>query len=237
MNFSLAIIHSVPIFVAMPRKARIVAPDLPHHVTQRGNRRMPVFFKESDYALYKQILSESCHKSGVTIWAYCLMPNHVHFIAVPQSTDALACVFREAHRRYTAFINKREGWTGHLWQDRFSSFIMDEPHTLMAARYIENNPVSAKICHSATDYLWSSAQAHIAGNDDGLVEARPLLDMAPDWGTFLKQSAPSENALLERHQASGFPLGERSFIQKLETQLSAKLCANSRGRPIKTGTE
>jgi putative transposase len=118
----------------MPRQARVVIPDHPHHVTQRDNRRMPVFFCEGDYKLYLSILAEEMPCYSVAVWAYCLMPNHVHMIVCPADMDGMAGFFRVAHRRYTSFINRREGWIGHLWQDRFGSEAMDEPHALMTAR-------------------------------------------------------------------------------------------------------
>ena len=125
----------------MPRLARIVVPRYPHHVTQRGNRRQQTFFDDSDYNAYIGMMSEWCGKNGVEIWAYCLMPNHVHLIAVPQSEDGLRRAIGEAHRRYTWRVNMKQEWRGHLWQGRFSSCVMDTPHLLTAARYVELNPV------------------------------------------------------------------------------------------------
>ena len=112
----------------MARLARVVVPGMPHHVTQRGNRRQPTFFREDDYAAYLELMGQWCRERGVEIWAYCLMPNHVHLIAVPQSEDGLRLAIGEAHRRYTRRVNFREGWRGHLWQGRFASFVMDEPY-------------------------------------------------------------------------------------------------------------
>ena len=127
----------------MARLARIVVPGMPHHVTQRGNRWQPTFFAEEDYAAYLELMSERCREEGVEIWAYCLMPNHVHLIAVPKREDSLRRAIGEAHRRYTRRVNLREGWRGHLWQERFSSFVLDEPYLLTSARYVELNPVRA----------------------------------------------------------------------------------------------
>jgi len=94
------------------------------------------------------------------------MPNHVHLIAVPTSEDALQRAIGEAHRRYTRRVNFREGRRGPLWQGRFASCPLDEPHTLAAARYIEQNPVRAGLAATPWDYPWSSAAAHVAGKDD-----------------------------------------------------------------------
>ena len=103
----------------MARLARIVVPGYPHHVTQRGNRREAIFFKDGDHEVYRNLLAEQARRAGVEIWAYCLMPNHIHLIAVPKRTDGLGLAVGEAHRRYTSFINARGGWTGHLFQSRF----------------------------------------------------------------------------------------------------------------------
>lgn len=194
---------------------------------------MPVFFQERDYNLYKSILAETCEAEGVDIWAYCLMPNHVHLIAVPRSIDALARTFREAHRRYTSYINKREGWSGHLWQDRFASFVMDEPYTLMAARYIERNPVAANLIDRAEAYPWSSAAAHLSGCDDGLVNVGPLLAMVPDWLGFINAGEkPQAETMLQKHLQSGLPLGSENFIAEVELKTGQTLQRRPRGRPV-----
>ena len=99
----------------MARVARIVIPGLPHHITQRGNRRQQTFFNQEDYAAYLELMSEWCRDQGVEIWSYCLMPNHAHLIAVPSTEDGLRWAVGEAHRRYTRRINFREKWRGYLW--------------------------------------------------------------------------------------------------------------------------
>jgi len=98
----------------MARIARVVATNIPHHVTQRGNRRQKTFFQEEDYRQYLNLMAEWYKRHNVEVWAYCLMPNHVHLIAVPKSEDTLRRAISEAHRRYTRHVNFREGWRGHL---------------------------------------------------------------------------------------------------------------------------
>lgn len=209
----------------MARMARLVVPHYPHHVTQRGNRRQKVFFGESDYLLYMRLLAEACGKSGTHVLAYCLMPNHVHFLMVPQAEDGLRATFGEAHRRYTCHINIREGWRGHLWQERFHSTVLDETHLRVAARYVELNPVRAGLCAHPGQWPWSSATAHIRGRDDMLVRVAPMLERISDWQGFL-QSAHQEAELekLRRHARTGRPLGSDDFIYRLEqiTQLHLK---------------
>ena len=161
----------------MARLARLVIPGMPHHLTQRGNRRQQTFFNEGDYAAYLELMAEWCREEGVDIWGYCLMPNHTHLIAVPASEQSLRRAVGEAHRRYTRRINFREKWRGYLWQGRFASFVMDEPYLLAAARYVELNPVRARMVEAPADWRWSSVRAHLLGRDDCLVKVGPLLAM------------------------------------------------------------
>ena len=124
----------------MARLARVVAAGVPHHVTQRGNRRQSVFFCDDDYRACAGLLAEGCAGVGVAVWGYCLMPDHVHLILVPRDEAGLRAALSEAHRRYTRRVNFREGWRGHLWQGRFASVPMEEAHLLACARYVELIP-------------------------------------------------------------------------------------------------
>jgi len=92
-----------------------------HHVTQRGNPRQETFFGEEDYQHYLELMAQFCRAEQVAIWGYCLIPNHVHVIVIPQSAESLRRAIGEPHRRYTRWINFREGWRGHPWQGRFAS--------------------------------------------------------------------------------------------------------------------
>ena len=213
----------------MARIARVIVPGLPHHVTQRGNRRQQTFFHDDDYQAYLGLMSEWCDKYQVQVWAYCLMPNHVHLIVVPETEDGLARAIGEAHRRYTRRINFREDWRGHLWQERLASYPMDERYLLAAARYVEMNPVAAGMVDCPEAYRWSSAAAHLAGKDDQLVKVKPLLGIVSDWQNFLTLTDEEELALLKKHERSGRPLGETSFVERLEGTLERLL------RPAKRG--
>ncbi len=208
----------------------MVVPGLPHHVTQRGNRRQDTFFGAADYHVYLDLMAEWCGRLGVEIWAYCLMPNHVHLIAVPQTADALGRAIGEAHRRYTRRVNQREDWTGYLWQGRFASFPMDETHLLAAARYAELNPVRAGLVGRPEAYRWSSAAAHIRGRDDKLVRVGPLLELVEDWPDFLAAGLEDSAAeRLRRHERTGRPLGDDRFIGRLEAALGRNLRPGRRG--------
>jgi putative transposase len=208
----------------MARMARVVASGVPHHITQRGNRRQPTFLCEDDYRAYLDLMADFCAKRGVQIWAYCLMPNHVHLIAVPESAESLSLAIGEAHRRYTRRINFREDWRGYLWQGRFSSYPMDDRHVLAAARYIELNPVRSKLVIDSAEYPWSSARAHLTGRDDVLVRVQPLLAEVGDWSEFLAGGL-QEDAIKQfrSHERTGRPLGDRDFVKDLERRLKRSL--------------
>ena len=214
--------------------ARVVVPGHPHHITQRGNRRQETFFCEDDYSVYCGLMAEWCGRCGVEIWAYCLMPNHVHLIAVPASETSLRQAIGEAHRRYTRHINFREGWRGCLWQGRFASFVMDEKHTLAAARYIELNPSRARLLADPTEYPYSSVAAHLDGKDNSLVRVRPLLELVSDWGEFLAGELDGEEGeRLRAHERTGRPLGSETFLERLERKLGRPLRPQPGGRPRK----
>ena len=201
----------------MARMARAVVSGVPHHVTQRGNRRQETFFCEEDYEAYLELMAEWCGRHGVQVWAYCLMPNHVHLVAVPGTEDGLRKGIGEAHRRYTRRVNFREGWRGHLWQGRFASYPMDERYLWGAARYVEMNPVRAGLVKRPWDYPWSSARAHLSGADDRLVQVKPLLEMVQNWeGFLLVEPGDEEVGLLRRHERTGRPLGGEEFVKGLE---------------------
>lgn len=221
----------------MARLARVVASGLPHHVTQRGNRRQQVFFNDGDYQIYRTLLAEGCRAAGVAVWAYCLMPNHVHLILVPSDGDGLRAALGEAHRRYTRHVNFREGWRGYLWQGRFASFPMDERYLLACSRYVELNPVRAKLVSRVRDWPWSSARAHLTGRDDGLVSVRPLLELAPDWGVFLRAGLSDEDhKAIRAGERIGRPLGSGRFIKRLERRLGRTLARQKPGpKPPKEG--
>ena len=214
----------------MARLARLVVPGLPHHVTQRGNRRERVFFEDDDYRAYLALIAGAARKAGTEVWAYCLMPNHVHFIMAPSREDGLRQTFGEAHRRYTGRINARFQQTGHLWQGRFSSVVMDERHLHAAARYVPMNPVRAGLTARAADWPWSSVHAHLAGRDDAVVTVAPVLDRVGDFATFLAEDAdqPAIDAL-RLAKSTGRPVGANDWIARLEADTNRILAPEKRG--------
>ena len=149
------------------------------------------------------------------------MRNHVHLVAVPESKNGLAKAVGEAHRRYTRYVNFRQGWRGHLWQGRFKSSVMDESYLLAAVRYIELNPGRAKLVSNPADYPCISAAAHVEGREDRLIVASPLREMVGDWREFLYSGIGTDDAeILRLHERTGRPLGSDDFITRLENQLA-----------------
>lgn len=212
----------------MARLARVVVPGAPHHVVQRGNRRMKTFFGDEDYEVYLSLLAEWCGRHGVAIWAYCLMPNHVHLILVPPDENSLCRSVGETHRRYTRRINFRKGWCGHLWQGRFSSFVMDDSYLAAAARYVERNPVKAHMTARAEDWPWSSASAHVDRRRASIAESDWLDELTAgwmcNWRDYLAEATDAETRkTIMRHENTGRPLGDAAFVKKLEALLDRPL--------------
>ena len=230
----------------MPRLARAVIPGVAHHVTQRGNRRLPVFFGDDDRRRYLALVAAGCTKAGVRCLAWCLMDNHVHLILVPSDPDGLRAALAEAHRRYTSAVNQREGWTGYLFQGRFASYPMDDAHVMAAVRYVDRNPVAAGLVGAAGDWPWSSARSHIASKrhrDDPLTDLAALGDAVPNWRALLElglEAGVLEDAGLQQAEAikqrlrTGRPLGTAAWIAGHEDGLGRTLQPAKRGRKART---
>lgn len=234
----------------MGRLARIVVPGLAHHVTQRGNRREDVFIRDEDREMYLALLSKYAQKHGIEILAYCLMSNHVHLVAVPKKEESLAETLRDTHTTYALRFNKREQLSGHLWQGRFYSCILDDVHLWAAIRYVEMNPVRAGIVGRAEDYAWSSAAAHCglgspiraggrAGGNALLSKTFTLTDQIParaggkDWRTWLLDENEKETELIRKRTRTGRPCGSVQFVERLEKTLKRLLSPAKRGRKPK----
>ena len=207
-------------------------PGLPHHVTQRGNRRQTTFFSDADYRAYLDLASTWFEHHGLSVWAYCLMPNHAHLVLVPSRMESLARGLAETHRRYARLVNARKGWTGHLWQERFGSCTLDGSHLFAALRYVELNPVRAGLVARAEEWPWSSARHHLRLRRDPFVADVP--DMPPeftdDWSGFLGHGLSGGSAEdLRRGERTGWPLGDAEFLKDLEQRLGQRV------RPAKCG--
>lgn len=214
----------------MPRFARLVVPDYPHHVTQRGSRRQAIFFDESDYVAYSDLLAEQLPKAEVEVLAYCLMPNHVHLILVPRRADSLAQLLRKTHASYALQINQAHGWQGHLWQERFHSFVMDEEHLLAAVRYVELNPVRAGLSKRPDGWRWSSVHFHMHERADQLMTTGGMRGFVDDWRSYLDEALThAEIDELRKHTSTGRPAGDGQFITELESLTGRRLVRRKPG--------
>ena len=223
----------------MARLARVVLPDCWHHVTQRGNHRQEVFPDDASRRFYLEVLRHQCEKYAVRLGGYCLMGNHVHLLAIPARANSLAGALGRTHNDYARWLNLRCGRTGHLWQNRFYSCAMDEAHRWDALRYVELNPVRAGLARYATDWEWSSAQAHCSGLD-----RLRLLDWSDwfdrwtpiTWNDVLEHGVDDVDLLSRIREAtlSGRVAGDEEFLAMAERALGRSLRPKKRGPRAKT---
>jgi putative transposase len=219
----------------MPRISRIVAVDYPHHITQLGVRAMDIFHSDHDRNQYLQFIKEESVKHEMEILAWCLMTNHVHFIAVPQTETSFARGFGEAHKRYTRMKNFHDNVRGYLFQGRFGSCVLDDRHLLAAVRYVENNPVFAGMSNHAWQYKWSSAAYHIGDiKKDALVKSRSLYGLVKNWRAFLDEQTggPEDVQSVIRATKTGRPAGDYVFVKKIE-KLTGRLLRREKPGPKK----
>jgi putative transposase len=222
----------------MARLARFVVPGLPHHVTQRGNGRARTFFGAKDYALYRDLLAENCRNAGVEVWAWCLMPNHVHLVLVPRESEGLRRALAATHGRYAAILNARRKRSGHFWQGRFGCVALDEAHLAAAVRYVCLNPVRARLVERAQDWRWSSVRAQLAGKDDGITTRAPIDERYGSFKDFLAEPATADELdRLRNAESIGRPLGDKTFLAKLERRFGRTLVPRKRGpKPRESGS-
>jgi len=224
----------------MPRMARVVVPGVAHHLTQRGNRRADVFFSEDDRQRYLQLLLRYSAQHGLSTLAYCLMTNHVHLVCIPERAESLAGVFKPVNLRYAQHVNWTQNLSGRLWQGRFFSCALDDAHLWAAIRYVERNPVRARLVRRAEQYPWSSAAAHCGLRTDPLLSPLPpgWRAITPNWASWLREDeAPEMLARLRLNTRTGRPAGDKRFVARLESLLGRVLWPRSVGRPRKQGGE
>ena len=209
----------------MARRARVVLPDIPHHITQRGVRRNSVFVDDDDRHLYSRLLNATARNHGVSILAYCWMSNHVHVVAVPKREDSFEKIFRRVHSIYAQEFNRKYGFSGYLWQGRPFSCPLDVGHALAAIRYVERNPVRAGMVFRAEEYPWSSAQAHCGLAKDRLVRADiPFSEDITDWSRWLcAPEDPDFHTLIRKGTRTGRPCGSDTFVRNLERRTGLTL--------------
>ena len=222
----------------MPRIARVSAAGYPHHITQRGNNKDEAFFDDEDRRYYLNVLKRYKDKHKMKILAYCLMGNHVHVLAVPEKETTLARGIGGTNLLYTQYINRKYNRSGRLWQNRFfSSVVEEEPYLWAVMRYIEQNPVRAKLVKRTEDYEWSSARAHVSGIKDEVLSSESWFNEKEikSYREFIREEASEINAAIRRATSTGRPLGREGFMKKLERILKRELFPKKGGRPKKKG--
>jgi putative transposase len=220
----------------MPRIARIIAPGYPHHITQRGNNRATVFFDDEDRQTYLKLLAGYAQKHGLQIWAYCLMDNHVHLLAVPETETSLARGIGLTNQVYTQYLNRKFRQSGRVWQNRFFSCVVENEQYLWAvARYIERNPLKVELAESAETYRWSSAKAHLTESDDAELRLTSWLSPSEraDYSAFVQTENGEMDDAIRKATRTGRPVGSESFVDMLESRLNCSLRPRKAGRPRK----
>ena len=216
----------------MARIKRIVIPNTPHHVTQRGVRSMNIFFKHEDYEYYKELLYIQSKIHNIKIISYCLMTNHVHIIAIPKDRESLSKAIGETHRLYTRKINFEQKVKGHLFQERFYSTPLDEQHFLYALRYVEQNPVKAFMVKYPWDYKYTSCLKRLnLVEEDKLLSNYALIDNIINYKEFLEKT--TNDKIIQEKTKTGKPCGNTDFYDKIKLLTGIDYKNKKAGRPKK----
>jgi putative transposase len=223
----------------MPRIARVAVGGVPYHITQRGNARQIVFADPLDYRVYLKLLRRYSEQHKLRIWAWCLMPNHIHLLAVPETSKTLATALGSTQREYARYRNGRLASCGHLWQNRFYSCPVEDRGVWPVMAYIERNPLRAGLVQVAESYPWSSARCHTGDaapdpflgtpawcDDATILRWREILRLGIDEEAFQDR--------LRRATDTGRPFGSDEFTQRLERSVDRRLRRLLPGRPRKS---
>ena len=227
----------------MPRPLRPIADGLVYHVISRGNNRQPVFEGEGDYAAFLGALADLKQRKTFDLYGYCLMSNHVHLLIGPRE-GTISRIVQSLLVSHTQRYHRFHHSSGHVWQGRFKSpVIQDDDHLLAVLRYIEANPLRARMVEHAREYRWSSFGSHGAGRVDDLLDAVvPYEALAGRsttrqrrWSAYVHQTPDeTELASIRRSGETGLPYGERSWVDRLCRRLKLDLTIRPRGRPRKS---
>jgi putative transposase len=195
-----------------------------------------VFFSDSDRLSYLSQLRIEAIESGLEIQAYCLMTNHIHLVVVPMAKSSIARAMQRLNMHHAQRINRMQGWSGHLWQGRFYSSPLDEAHFIAAIRYVERNPVRAKMVARAEDYEWSSARAHCGQGIDHVLGCDSrwarILSAVGNWSEWLAEgNLETETTLIRARTRHGLPCGSDDFLDRLEAEAGRSLRPPVIGRP------
>jgi putative transposase len=231
----------------MPRMARVVLAGYPHHVVQRGHNRQVVFAEDRDYRRYLATLEEFKGTFGVEVYAWCLMTNHVHLLLAPSDTAGLGQLMKRLAGRQTRYHNALEQRSGTLWESRYkSSPVQSDGYLLACCRYIELNPVRARMVAAAEDYPWSSCRARLGYSACGCLDLDPCYrGLAPDepgrraqYRRYLQSAIPDEEwALIRAAVQRGQLTGNRAFTAQVAATIGRRIERRRRGRPPNSGHE
>lgn len=222
--------------------ARQVVAGIPLHVTQRGNRGQQTFFDDSDRLFYLALLRHYTRLHAIEVLAYCLMPNHVHLVLAPGASESLQRALKPLHSRYAQRIHRSRDWRGHFWQGRYFSSMLDEPYLWAAIRYVERNPVRARMTERAENYPWSSARARCGLGDDPLICKGSAwtrhLAAVDNWSQWLALGEDSSQLeLLRQNACQGLPCGSPEFLARLEVSTGRRQRPGLGGRPRKDASK
>ncbi len=228
----------------MPRHARVVLPQMPHHIIQRGHNRQVVFAHDDDYAYYLETLRAWKAHYGVKVYAFCLMTNHLHLLLEPgPEVGALAQLMKRVAARQTRYVNRLEGRTGTLWESRYkSSPVETETYLLACARYIELNPVRARLVAHPADYPWSSVRDKLGMCETSWLDSDPcyqalgasVLQRAQRYEAFVMAAIPEDEWCLIRQAIQrGQLTGTARFVEEVAAKIGKRLALRGQGRPRK----
>jgi putative transposase len=228
----------------MPRQARIVLANTPHHIVQRGHNRQTVFVERQDYVYYLDTLKEWKQELDVKVYGYCLMTNHVHLILAPNDdTEHIGKLMKRLAGRQTRYVNHQEGRSGSLWEGRYkSSPIETNAYLLACLRYVERNPVKAGMVENVADYEWSSYAQHSGLTEETWLDEDPMyLSLGNDKSTrqqayavYVNQAgSEQENQLIKTALQRNQLTGSSRFVDDVERRIGLRIEHRSPGRPVK----
>ncbi|VAW89894.1 Transposase and inactivated derivatives [hydrothermal vent metagenome] len=224
----------------MPRRARMYLPGLPYHIVQRGNNREACFLEPDNYQFYLELWKKLSRRYGVAIHAYCLMTNHIHFLATPEHETSISTTMRVVGSRYAQYINKTYGRTGTLWEGRHrASLVQTGRYLLICMRYIELNPVRADMVARPEEYQWSSYGINAWGGSSWLQPHEEYLRLGQENSErcyayrelFRNQLSEEDLHVIRKAAHYCQPIGDNLFRQQLEQQYGITLGRMKRGRP------
>jgi len=227
----------------MPRRSRIIVPDIPLHIIQRGNNRQACFFADSDYLFYLEWLEEYAKDAGCLVHAYVLMTHHVHILMTPSRPESAGRLMKRLGQRYVQYINRTYKCSGTLWEGRFRSCIINQKQYLFfCQRYIEMNPVGAGMVTLPHEYRWSSYPVNGQGAKSSLINHHPLYLGLGQTDTerqtayrelFSREMNPGEIDKIRQSTNGNFALGDSRFVREITEMLGRLVTSGKAGRPRK----